>query len=58
MLKQVLDVARNVGLQEIHLSVERENTPSVKTIIKNGGTYERSFKFGDKQADVYTIKLI
>ncbi len=50
MLKQVLDVARNVGLQEIHLSVERENTPSVKTIIKNGGVYERSFEFEGKWA--------
>lgn len=57
MLKQILDVARNVGLQEIHLSVERENTPSVKTIIKNGGVYERSFEFEGKQADVYKIDL-
>lgn len=57
MLKQILDVARNVGLQEIHLSVERANTPSVKTIIKNGGVYERSFEFEGKQADVYKIDL-
>lgn len=57
MLKQVLDVARNVGLQEIHLSVERENTPSVKTIIKNGGVYERSFEFEGKWADIYKIDL-
>ena len=57
MLKQILDVARNVGLQEIHLSVERENTPSVKTIIKNGGVYERSFEFEGKWADIYKIDL-
>lgn len=57
MLKQVLDVARNVGLQEIHLSVERANTPSVKTIIKNGGVYERSFEFEGKWADIYKIDL-
>lgn len=57
MLKQVLDVARSVGLQEIHLSVERENEPSVKTIIKNGGVYERSFEFEGEQADIYKISL-
>lgn len=57
MLKQILDVARNAGLQEIILSVERGNEPSIKTIIKNGGVYERSFEFEGKQADVYKINL-
>lgn len=57
MLKQVLDVARSAGLQEIHLSVERENEPSVKTIIKNGGVYERSFEFEGEQEDIYKISL-
>lgn len=57
MLHQVLNVARNVGLSEIHLSVERGNAPSVKTLTKNGGVYERSFEFEGEQADIYRIVL-
>ena len=45
MLRQILTVARDAGLKELHLSVEKENLPSVKTILKNGGIYERSFEF-------------
>ena len=57
MLRQVLLVAKQAGLQEVHLSVERDNEPSVKTIVKNGGKYERSFEFEGEQADIYRIKL-
>ena len=45
MLRQILDVARESGMTELHLSVERDNEPSIKTIISNGGVYERSFEF-------------
>ena len=44
MLRQILDVARESGMTELHLSVERDNEPSIKTIISNGGVYERSFE--------------
>lgn len=57
MLRQVLIIAKQVGLQEMQLSVERDNEPSIKTIIKNGGEYERSFEFEGKEADVYKIVL-
>ncbi len=57
MLHQLLDVARNSGLNSLQLSVERSNEPSVKTIVKNGGVYERSFEFQGEEADVYRIKL-
>lgn len=57
MLKQLLDVARSAGLKEIHLSVERSNAPSVRTIVKNGGVYERSFEFEGEEADIYKISL-
>lgn len=57
MLRQVLQVAKQAGLQEVHLSVERENEPSVKTIVKNGGIYERSFEFEGEEADIYRIVL-
>lgn len=39
------------------LSVERGNVPSIKTIVKNGGQYYRSFEYEGKLADVYKIVL-
>lgn len=57
MLRQILEVAKKAGLNEIHLSVERSNTPSIKTITKNGGIYERSFEFEGEEADIYKIAL-
>ena len=57
MLRQVLKIAQNAGLAEVHLSVERNNEASVKTIIKNGGIYERSFEYEGETADVYRIKF-
>lgn len=57
MLHLLLDVARNAGLRELHLSVEKKNVPSIKSIRKNGVTYERSFQFEGEEADVYTIIL-
>ena len=57
MLKLILEVAREAGLTELHLSVEKDNIPSIKTIIKNGGVYERSFEFEGEQADIYKIEL-
>ena len=40
MLRQLLDVAKKAGMKELHLSVEKDNEPSVKTIIRNGGVFE------------------
>ena len=57
MLRQILGVARHCGMKELHLSVERDNEPSVKTIKNNGGIYERSFEFEGEQADIYKIAL-
>ena len=58
MLRQVKEIARECGLYELHLSVERTNEPSVKTIRKNGGVYERSFVYENETADVYVIILV
>lgn len=58
MLGQLLVIAKQAGLEELHLSVEADNIPSVKTIVKNGGVYERSFSFEGKRADVYRIALL
>lgn len=57
MLRLLLIIAKNAGMSELHLSVERNNEPSVKTIIRNGGNYARSFMFEGEQADMYRIVL-
>jgi predicted acetyltransferase len=58
MLKLVLERASQIGMGKIQLSVERSNEPSVKTITKNGGKYERSFNFEGEEADVYIIRIV
>ena len=55
MLRLVIERAAEIGLGRLQLSVERTNEPSVKTILKNGGKYERSFTFEGEDADVYMI---
>ncbi len=55
MLKLVTDRAREIGMDKLQLSVERSNEASIKTIIKNGGKFERSFTFEGEKADVYMI---
>ena len=53
MLRQLLEVAKKTGMNELYLSVEKKNEPSVKTITRNGGVYERSFEIDGEQADIY-----
>ena len=57
MLAMLLDIAKQSGMTELHLSVEKTNEPSIKTIVKNGGVYERSFEFEGELADIYKIAL-
>ena len=57
MLMQILKVAKESGMDELHLSVERDNEPSIRTIKSNGGIYERSFEFESQMADIYRIVL-
>lgn len=57
MLHQLLQVAKEAGMNALHLSVEKENTASVKVIQKNGGVYERSFRFENETADIYKIEI-
>jgi len=56
MLRLIIGRAAEIGLGRLQLSVERTNEPSVKTILKNGGKYERSFTFEGEDADVYMIE--
>jgi len=57
MLRQVLGVAKQIGLSKVQLSCEKDNIPSVKTIENNGGVYERSFQFEGRPADVFIVTL-
>ena len=53
MLGLIIQRAGEIGMKHLQLSVERTNEPSVKTITKNGGKYERSFTFEGEEADIY-----
>ena len=57
MLALLKTHARQCGLRELQLSVERSNAPSVKTIVRSGGVFQRSFDFQGEMADVYVIQL-
>lgn len=57
MLSLILERAKETGLKSFQLSTEKSNTPSIKTIIKNGGKYSRSFTVNNEEADVYIIDL-
>lgn len=57
MLRQLRKAAKDAGIKELHISVEQDNTASIKVIQKNGGLYERSFSFEGKTADIYRIAL-
>lgn len=57
MLYQLLQIAREANLKELHISVEKGNTASMKVIQKNGGIYGRSFSFENETADIYRISL-
>jgi len=57
MLRQLKEYAKDCGMKELHLSVERDNIPSIKTIVRNGGVVERNFEYEGNIADVYLIEL-
>ena len=57
MLNLIIRRAGEIGMKRLQLSVERTNEPSIKTIIKNGGVYERSFLFEGEEADIYIIDI-
>lgn len=57
MLHLLLEYAKKYGFKEVYLSAKRNNIPSVKTIMKNGGKLVRSFEYEGEFADSYVIKL-
>lgn len=57
MLKLLLQYAKKSGYKEIYLSVEKENKPSHQTILKNGGTLEKTFMFEGEEIYRYKFEL-
>ena len=57
MLSLILDRARELNFKTLQLSAEKTNTSSIKTIVKNGGKYYRTFTVQNEEADVYLIEL-
>lgn len=57
MLHQLIGVAKEIGMTELQISVEKTNIGSIKVIEKNGGVYERSFTYENKLADIYRILI-
>ncbi len=57
MLAQICQKAKTYGIKSLQLSVEKSNIPSIRTILKNGGQYSRSFCVGEEIADIYLIHL-
>lgn len=55
MLRLLLLHAADCGMEKLHLSVEKSNEASIRTIVKNGGNYERSFTFEGELADIYGL---
>ena len=57
ILRQICLVAKEHGMKQLQLSVEKDNAASIKTIEKNGGEFSRSFIFENEEAYVYLLKL-
>lgn len=57
ILRQICLIAKEHGLKQLQLSVEKENVASIKTIEKNGGKFSRSFIFENEEAYVYLLRL-
>lgn len=57
MLHQLIDVAKETGMTELQISVEKTNIGSIKVIEKNSGVYERSFMYENELADIYRISI-
>ena len=57
MLRQIKVKAKEAGMEALHMATFQDNYPSVHTILKNGGVWERSFMAEGRMADMYRISL-
>lgn len=58
ILRLGLEYCKMLGLEKVMVACYKENIPSAKTILKNGGVLEREFIHDDgKKVQVYWINL-
>lgn len=57
MLSLIIEKAGNIGMSELYLSAKKSNTPSIKTITKNGGRLIGSFIFEEEETYKYIITV-
>lgn len=57
MLRLALKECRNLGLKEVLLTCDKENTPSKKTIKKCGGSLENEVRENGRITERYWINL-
>lgn len=57
ILRKTLKIAKKQGLTEVYLVCKRDNYASKKTIIKNHGLLNRTFKNNEAECEEYRISL-
>ena len=57
MVKQALGKAKDIGLEEVQVSIPHDNIGSIKVIEKNNAELVKSVDNSGEQVDVYQLKL-
>ena len=57
IIRLALNECKKLGIKEVLISCHTDNTASRKTILANGGVYEKTVPDHDKQLELYWIKL-
>lgn len=57
MISLALEKCKNMGIQSVLMTCDKDNIASAKTIIKNGGILENEIKYNGKIVQRYWIQL-
>jgi predicted acetyltransferase len=57
ILRKILEIAKKQGLTEVYLVCKKDNDASKKTIIKNYGSLNRTFKNNEVEYEEYHISF-
>jgi predicted acetyltransferase len=57
MLRQALDIAKNIGIDRVFIMCNKTNVGSAKTILKNGGVFDSEITRDDETIHRYWITL-